>query len=152
MTSTGASHREAVRPYSSRCRAPQAAPLVAKWRHDGYRRANPGRPGRIDTHRDWRDCHVYVTARRQTREISKSSVPRALLVLRLWYEHGSASPLRAELTRTTDVDENFGPQTILTDVEDVCDAVQAWLTDFLGRAAGTGSGTSSDETGPIRLP
>jgi hypothetical protein len=60
--------------------------------------------------------------------------------------------LRAELARTVDVAQSFGPQVVLTDVDAVCETVREWVNDFVTRAeAETASGGPNGE-GPIRLP
>jgi len=105
---------------------------------------------RAGTLRGWRKCHVRVTGRCQTPYIPEPTTPRALLVVRLWYEHGSSEPLRAELMRSADVTEGFGPEIVLANVDAVCEAVRDWLNNFLDRARDTSTPNSGE--GPIRLP
>jgi hypothetical protein len=57
--------------------------------------------------------------------------PTALLVLRVWIEHGSTLPLRAYIRETIDVSVGFERTSTLTDVEAAVDAVRVWLEALL---------------------
>jgi hypothetical protein len=58
-------------------------------------------------------------------------VPTGLLIIRVWVEQGSPSPLRAQIRHTADVSARFEPAWTYADVQAVGDAVQAWLQDLL---------------------
>lgn len=84
--------------------------------------------------------------------------PVALLVLRVWLEHGSRLPLRAYVRKTNDVALGFDAPSTLTDVEAAVDEVRTWLESLLetvtvdgsatdgvdGRADGAGASPPSD--------
>ncbi|HEV3464040.1 MAG TPA: hypothetical protein VG846_08660 [Actinomycetota bacterium] len=56
----------------------------------------------------------------------------AILVVRVWLEQDDPVRLRARLTQAADLEE---PATVAVaaDVRGVCDAVEAWLRQFLAR-------------------
>ena len=55
----------------------------------------------------------------------------ALMTIRAWVEVGSSEPLRARIRLTNDVSVGFQRHLTLARPEDVCAAVQAWLTDIV---------------------
>jgi hypothetical protein len=65
----------------------------------------------------------------------------AILILRARIEHGSLTPLRAGVRSNNDVATDLSQTIVLTDVNDVCDAVRAWLEVLLAsRNAGVTDG------------
>jgi hypothetical protein len=65
--------------------------------------------------------------------------PVALLVLRVWLEHGSRLPLRAYIRKTNDVSVGFNAPSTLTDVEAAVDEVRSWLEGLLEAPADGGA-------------
>ena len=61
--------------------------------------------------------------------------PTALLIVRAWLESGSAQPLRATIRAATDTSRGFDRELTVAGVDDVRQAVDAWLADVL--AAGS---------------
>jgi hypothetical protein len=59
-----------------------------------------------------------------------------LLVIQVWVEPGSSSPLRAQVRLTTDVAHGFERSLTLTQEQEVVAAVQAWLSETLAGAHG----------------
>jgi hypothetical protein len=55
----------------------------------------------------------------------------AVLIIRVWFEEGSAQPLRAHIRLTGDVTGGFDSDMTVTQVDVVCQTVRAWLTDLL---------------------
>lgn len=58
-----------------------------------------------------------------------------LLIVRAWAEADSPVPLRAVLRLTTDLSSGMQRRLTLTDADEVCDAVRAWLADIVRSAA-----------------
>ncbi|HJU00821.1 MAG TPA: hypothetical protein VJ966_06390 [Actinomycetes bacterium] len=54
-----------------------------------------------------------------------------ILVIRVWTEAGSPGRLRARLTQTGDLADPASTLATASDVHGVCDAVEAWLAQFL---------------------
>lgn len=54
-----------------------------------------------------------------------------LLIIRAWIEEGSSEPLRAHIRLTTDVSCGFEETMALSQVPDVCKAVETWLGNVL---------------------
>jgi hypothetical protein len=57
-----------------------------------------------------------------------------LLIIRVWIEPGSSSPLRAQVRIATDVSEGFEASRTVTREEAVIEAVQNWLSGMLAGA------------------
>ena len=53
-----------------------------------------------------------------------------LLIIRAWIEEGSSEPLRAHIRLTTDVSAGFEKSMTLSQVAEVCEAVETWLRDM----------------------
>ena len=53
------------------------------------------------------------------------------MIIRVWIERGSSSPLRARIRLTTDVEAGFESEKTLADVAAVSAAVELWLQDVL---------------------
>lgn len=53
-----------------------------------------------------------------------------LLIIRVWVEPGSSSPLRAQIRLTTDVSLGVERGQTLTQVPEVVEVVQAWLREM----------------------
>jgi hypothetical protein len=66
-----------------------------------------------------------------TNELLTLRDPTALLVLRVWIEHGSSLPLRAYIRETSNVSHGFQGTTTVTDVEAAVGAVRTWLEGLL---------------------
>jgi hypothetical protein len=69
--------------------------------------------------------------------------PTALLVLRVWIEHGSTLPLRAYIRETSNVSAGFERTSTVTDVEAAVGAVRVWLESLLQEDAAL-----SEQPGP----
>lgn len=54
-----------------------------------------------------------------------------LMIIRAWVEQGSSERLRAHIRLTTDVSTGFERTLTVARSDDVCAAVQEWLTDLL---------------------
>jgi hypothetical protein len=54
-----------------------------------------------------------------------------ILVIRVWVEQDDAGRLRARLTQAADLGETATTLAVATGVPDICDAVEAWLRQFL---------------------
>ena len=59
-----------------------------------------------------------------------TTVPTGLLIIRAWAEPGSTHPLRAHISRTTDVGLGVQREHTLADVDAVCAEVQQWLNEM----------------------
>jgi hypothetical protein len=66
-----------------------------------------------------------------TNELLRLRDPTALLVLRVWIEHGSSLPLRAYIRETGDVSQGFDGTSTVTDVEAAVGAVRTWLEGLI---------------------
>ncbi len=51
----------------------------------------------------------------------------ALLIVRVWFEAGSPTPLRVQVRQTVDVTEGFEGEFALADPDAVAEAVRVWL-------------------------
>jgi hypothetical protein len=58
-----------------------------------------------------------------------------LLIIRAWIEEGSTEPLRAHIRLTTDVSGGFEQTMTLSQVPEVCEAVETWLGNVLSASA-----------------
>ena len=74
-----------------------------------------------------------------------------LLVIRAWFEEGSARPLRATVRVTADVAAGLQQAITFTDAESVCRAVEEWLRG-LGDAADDAIGDAPGEPLVTVLP
>jgi hypothetical protein len=54
-----------------------------------------------------------------------------ILVIRVWLERDAPGQLRARLTQAADLGELATTYAMASDVPGVCDAVEAWLRQFL---------------------
>lgn len=54
-----------------------------------------------------------------------------LMIIRAWVEDGSPKPLRAHIRLASDVSTGIERAWALSEAEDVCAAVDAWLRDVL---------------------
>jgi len=61
--------------------------------------------------------------------------PTALLVLRVWIEHGSTLPLRAYIRETSDVSHGFERISTHTEVEVAVQSVRTWLEALIAEDA-----------------
>jgi hypothetical protein len=75
--------------------------------------------------------------------------PTALLVLRVWIEHGSRLPLRAYIRETSDVSLGFERTSNITDVEVAVDAVRTWLDGLLADETATADAIDGSEPHPL---
>jgi hypothetical protein len=57
-----------------------------------------------------------------------------ILVVRVWVEHNDAGRLRARLTQAADLGEEATTRAVASGVPGICDAVEAWLRQFLESA------------------
>ena len=58
-----------------------------------------------------------------------------ILVIRAWIEEGSSEPLRAHIRLITDVSSGFVQTMTLSQVSEVCEAVETWRGDRLSGSA-----------------
>jgi len=63
-----------------------------------------------------------------------SSDPTGLLIIRVWTEHGSPEPLRAQLRISSDTSGGFERSLSLTQPEQVSAAIDAWLAEMANGA------------------
>jgi len=68
-------------------------------------------------------------------ELMRLRDPTALLVLRVWIEHGAALPLRAYIRETSDVSRGFERTSTHTDVEVAVQSVRTWLETLIAEDA-----------------
>jgi hypothetical protein len=61
-----------------------------------------------------------------------ASANNGLLIIRVWPEPGSTSPLRASVRRTDDVTHGISDEVTFADVDDVCATVRDWLVHLTG--------------------
>ena len=54
-----------------------------------------------------------------------------ILVIRVWLEQDAPGQLRARLTTAADLGETPTTLALASDVTGICDAVEAWLQQFL---------------------
>jgi hypothetical protein len=54
-----------------------------------------------------------------------------ILILRAWLDPGAEPRLRVRITHTLDIDRHEPTVEAAAMVEDACDVVRAWLTEFL---------------------
>lgn len=57
-----------------------------------------------------------------------------LLIIRVWFEDGSAQPLRAQLRTSSDVTVGFERTVTLARPDAVCAAVREWLDEVMANA------------------
>jgi hypothetical protein len=77
-----------------------------------------------------------------------------LLIIRVWIEYGTLSPLRAQIRLTTDVSGGFERRLTVAHEKAVGEAVQAWLSEMLDDARamnGDHEGPQVPRTGRRRL-
>jgi hypothetical protein len=55
----------------------------------------------------------------------------ALMIIRVWVEEGSSSPLRAQIRIASDVSDGVDRTLTFAASDDVCAAVAAWLSEVL---------------------
>ena len=68
-------------------------------------------------------------------ELMRLRDPTALLVLRVWIEHGAALPLRAYIRETSDVSRGFERTSHHADVDVAVQSVRTWLDAFIAEEA-----------------
>ena len=64
-----------------------------------------------------------------------TATPTGILVLRAWLEGSPPTRLRARLTTTGGVSEPEYPMAVVASVDEACDAIRSWLSDFIEGSA-----------------